>query len=349
MAIGNLYIILTIIIICSNIFHNVKALENKNKNKILRISFDKVEELNGEKIVVFVSNQGKSKAISKEAVQVLRNVKKEFDPIYTSNDNTKISYVRVDCSNKNSKEKCKAAGFTTFPRWFIHSVEGGIEELWNPSTQTSSSIMEFLKFRMLREKIHAPVNNLNSLNIISQLIVHRPVVVQYVMPWSGRSQRFEKHYLKTSLLQQEKYFFYTIDCDKHSDLCENENIGDYPTIRIYFPQMTTGNDGEKRNNNNLYSVDYEGNEIYNALSTFLNDHNIKAYNNMDEKRKFVNHIQSNNMQNGSGNDIVDKLQIKLDEFELRLKKWLAKGLKKMEKRITEKISKRIKKVVKDEL
>ena len=67
--------------------------------------------------------------------------------------------------------------------------------------------MEFLKFRMLREKIHAPVNNLNSLNIISQLIVHRPVVVQYVMPWSGRSQRFEKHYLKTSLLQQEKYFF----------------------------------------------------------------------------------------------------------------------------------------------
>ena len=70
---------------------------------------------------------------------------------------------------------------------------------------------------------------------------------------------------------------------------------------------------------------------------------------MDEKRKFVNHIQSNNMQNGSGNDIVDKLQIKLDEFELRLKKWLAKGLKKMEKRITEKISKRIKKVVKDEL
>ena len=55
------------------------------------------------------------------------------------------------------------------------------------------------------------------------------------------------------------------------------------------------------------------------------------------------------MQNGSGNDVVDKLQIKLDEFELRLKKWLAKGLKKMEKRITEKISKRIKKVVKDEL
>ena len=48
MAIGNLYIILTIIIICSNIFHNVKALENKNKNKILRISFDKVEELNVE-------------------------------------------------------------------------------------------------------------------------------------------------------------------------------------------------------------------------------------------------------------------------------------------------------------
>ena len=81
MAIGNVYIILTIIIICSNIFHNVKALENKNKNKILRISFDKVEELNGEKIVVFVSNQGKSKAISKEAVQVLRSVKKEFDPI----------------------------------------------------------------------------------------------------------------------------------------------------------------------------------------------------------------------------------------------------------------------------
>ena len=91
------------ITICIKIIH-VKAVEN-NKNKILRISFDKVEELNGEKVVVFVSSQGKNKAISKEAVQLLRTVKKEFDPIYTSNDNTKISYVRVDCSNKNSKEK----------------------------------------------------------------------------------------------------------------------------------------------------------------------------------------------------------------------------------------------------
>ena len=110
MAIGNLYIILTIIIICSHIFHNVKALENKNKNKILRISFDKVEELNGEKIVVFVSNQGKSKAISKEAVKVLRNVKKEFDPIddmrASKNYRTKISQNLLErFLNENNKIK----------------------------------------------------------------------------------------------------------------------------------------------------------------------------------------------------------------------------------------------------
>jgi hypothetical protein len=202
---------------------------------------------------------------------------------------------------------------------------------------------------MLREKINAPVNNLNSLNIISQLIVHRPVVVQYVMPWSGRSQHFEKHYLKTSLLQQDKYFFYTMDCYKHSDLCESENIGDYPTIRIYFSEKVTEKDDDDKRN--IHSVDYEGNEIYNALSTFLNDHDVKTYNNMVDKRKFVidyDRISSNHMQHSSA-DIVDKLQTQLDEFQSRLKKWLAKGLKKMGKRITEKISKRFKQVVKDEL
>ena len=57
---------------CIKIIHvKASSVENKNKNKILRISFDKVEELNGEKVVVFVSSQGRNKAISKEAVQLL--------------------------------------------------------------------------------------------------------------------------------------------------------------------------------------------------------------------------------------------------------------------------------------
>ena len=102
---------------------------------------------------------------------------------------------------------------------------------------------------------------------------------------------------------------------------------------------------------NIHSVDYEGNEIYNALSTFLNDHDVKTYNNMVDKRKFVigyDRISSHHMQHGSA-DIVDKVQTQLDEFQSRLKKWLAKGLKKMGERITEKISKRFKQVVKDEL
>ena len=58
----------------------------------------------------------------------------------------RFSYVLVDCASRKSNAKCKAAGFSNFPRWFVHSVEGGIEELWHPSAQTSESILEFLRF-----------------------------------------------------------------------------------------------------------------------------------------------------------------------------------------------------------
>ena len=142
-----------------------------------------------------------------------------------------------------------------------------------------------------------------------------------------------------------------MDCDKYSQVCESEDIGDFPTIRIYFSGPTINESGDDdSNNNNIYSVDYEGNEIYSALSNFLDKSNVDSFYRMDKKRKFIDNNSNSASQVHSGSNIVhDTFQNHLDAFELRLKKWLAKGLKKMEKRITEKISRRFKQVVKNEL
>ena len=184
------------------LFYTLLSREWKN----WRISFDEVEGLEGEKLVLFVSKKDEKASAAKASIKVLRSVK----IFMFRQDRTfigRFSYVLVDCASRKSSAKCEAAGFSNFPRWFIHSVEGGIEELWHPSAQTSESILEFLTFRSSAELSNVAVPSLRSLGVIPHLAFQRPVVVQYSMPWSGRSQRFDKHYRKTYTLQQDQYFF----------------------------------------------------------------------------------------------------------------------------------------------
>ena len=316
--------------------------------KIKRISFDEVEGLEGEKLVLFVSKKDeKAKAQAKASIKVLRSVKN----IHASSSNRDeniggFSYVLVDCASRKSNAKCKAAGFSSFPRWFVHSVEGGIEELWHPFAQTSESILEFLAFRSSEELNNIAVPSLRSLSVIPHLAFQRPVVVQYNMPWSGRSQRFDKHYRKVYTLQQDQYFLYTVDCDKNSDLCTAEGIDDYPTIRVYFKSPSSPHFDE----NAIHSVDYEGNEVYDGLSDFLTKNDIKTYHKMGKIRKWSNSDQNRVMPVGVNVDAVASIfDEQLQSFEKRMKKWLAKGLKKMEKRITDKVSRRFKDVMKEDL
>ena len=314
----------------------------------MRMSFDEVEGLEGEKLVLFVSKMDeKNKAEAKASLKILRNVKNvHASPGNSDKSSGTFSYVLVDCARKKSKAKCKAAGFSNFPRWFIHSVEGGIEELWNPSAQTSETILEFLSFRSSEEISSVRVPSLRNLGVVSHLAFQRPVVVQYIMPWSGRSQRFEKHYRKTYILQQDKYFFYTVNCDKHSKLCAAEDIDDYPTIRIYFSSPSSSYLDESA----IYSVDYEGNEVYDGLSDFLTKHDVKTYDKMPKKRKFNGNEQEQAIAGGVHIDVLARVfDEQLQSFEKRMKKWLAKGLKKMEKRITDKVSRRFKDAIKEDL
>ena len=316
--------------------------------KIKRISFDEVEGLEGEKLVLFVSKKDeKAKAQAKASIKVLRSVKNIHASSSNGDENIGgFSYVLVDCASRKSNAKCKAAGFSSFPRWFVHSVEGGIEELWHPSAQTSESILEFLTFRSSAELSNVAVPSLRSLSVIPHLAFQRPVVVQYSMPWSGRSQRFDKHYRKTYTLQQDKYFFYTVDCDKNSKLCTAEGIDDYPTVRVYFTSPSSPHFDESA----IHSVDYEGNEVYDGLSDFLTKNDIKTYHKMRKIRKLSNSDQNRVMPVGVNVDAVASIfDEQLQSFEKRMKKWLAKGLKKMEKRITDKVSRRFKDVMKEDL
>ena len=214
------------------------------------------------------------------------------------------------------------------------------------SAQTSESILEFLTFRSSAELSNVAVPSLRSLGVIPHLAFQRPVVVQYSMPWSGRSQRFDKHYRKTYTLQQDKYFFYTVDCDKNSKLCTAEGIDDYPTVRVYYTSPSSPHFDE----NAIHSVDYEGNEVYDGLSDFLTKNDIKTYHKMRKRRKLNNNGQDQVIPAGVDADAVARIfDEQLQSFEKRMKKWLAKGLKKMEKRITDKVSRRFKDVMKEDL
>ena len=146
--------------------------------------------MDGRKVVVFVSiKQNKKKA--KSAVNTLRSVREKLlqdSSTEEQNDvpTQKISFVRVDCSAKENQDKCNVAKFHNFPRWFVHTEQGGIEDLWNPNEQTSESIVEFFKFRISEKPIpNAQVNDLKHFQSVEDLSSVRPVVVNFEMPfWS---------------------------------------------------------------------------------------------------------------------------------------------------------------------
>ena len=71
---------------------------------------------------------------------------------------------------------------------------------------------------------------------------------------------------------------------------------------------------------------------------------------MRKIRKLSNSDQNRVMPVGVNVDAVASIfDEQLQSFEKRMKKWLAKGLKKMEKRITDKVSRRFKDVMKEDL
>ena len=71
---------------------------------------------------------------------------------------------------------------------------------------------------------------------------------------------------------------------------------------------------------------------------------------MRKRRKLNNNGQDQVIPAGVDADAVARIfDEQLQSFEKRMKKWLAKGLKKMEKRITDKVSRRFKDVMKEDL
>ena len=71
---------------------------------------------------------------------------------------------------------------------------------------------------------------------------------------------------------------------------------------------------------------------------------------MPKKRKYNGNEHEQAIAGGVDTEVLARVfDEQLQSFEKRMKKWLAKGLKKMEKRITDKVSRRFKDVMKEDL
>ena len=297
-----------------------RVCQGHEKPKILRVPFRELEKMRGRKVVLFISGYKQSQT-SADAMKTLRGVRDGMDA-----KGVPVSFVRVDCNEKSSKEKCSVAQFSSFPRWFIHTEQGGIEELWNPQSQTIQSIIEYFKFRTNEEKIEgASVHSLSSFTSLTDLTNHRPVVMNFMIPWSGRSKRFRRHYEKISSIAGNSFFFYAINCENMSTLCLQEQIETYPTIKIFFQ------DDAK----DVYSTDYNGIESFDALNEHLTAAFEFGNRPRQAKKVVIPHLSETTTSDHSMNGTPMNSIL---AFEGRFKKWMVNGFKKMEKSIVRKVS-----------
>ncbi|CAL6029555.1 Thioredoxin_domain-containing protein [Hexamita inflata] len=57
-----------------------------------------------------------------------------------------------------------------------------------------------------------------------------PTVVMFYTPWCPHYQKFQQTWEK---LQMDKVIFAQVNCVENRDICQEENIKDYPTLRLY--------------------------------------------------------------------------------------------------------------------
>lgn len=304
--------------------------EATKEHPILRQSFEDVETMSGRKVVVFVSNKQDASA-AKSSVGVLRSVRDKL--VQDNAVNVPVSFIRVDCSEEANQDKCKVAKFSKFPRWFVHTEQGGIEDLWNPLGQTAESIVQYFKFRTSDEPItNSQVSQLQHFSSLLDLTSVRPVVLNFQMPWSGRSKRFQRHFEMVSSKLSSNFFFFKASCEEMRETCTSQRVESYPTVIVYFQD----------DQGKVHSADYFGRESFSALESFLSQKKSVA-DLLNEKSKemvdFSNVGGAKATPGGNGNDDFETL---LSSFETRFKKFMKVGFKTIVSKITKNVEKTIK-------
>lgn len=172
-------------------------------------------------------------------------------------------YAYVDCEADHSKQKCKSASFTkeNLPRVFLNSVEGGIESISGPPEK--EAILNFLEFRsslVAGERVIFAESQTFYKEIMGK---GRHVVVKFYQTWCSHCKRYKKHFEQSSTLfgssAPVEVLFLEVDCSSLEQVCRNNGVSSYPTIKFYDA------------NNDMQQSPVKARD-HQELTEFLNEH-----------------------------------------------------------------------------
>ncbi|XP_050310725.1 dnaJ homolog subfamily C member 10-like [Anthonomus grandis grandis] len=138
-----------------------------------------------------------------------------------------VQFGTVDCTLH--RELCSSQGISSYPTMYLYN--GSSVQRFH-GTPNEASIVEFLQ-----DAINPVVVNLNEDNF--SLLARKPAkemwVVDFFAPWCGPCQQLAPEFRKLakSLSQFKDIIIAQVDCVANNQLCSSQNIGAYPTIRLY--------------------------------------------------------------------------------------------------------------------
>lgn len=101
-------------------------------------------------------------------------------------------------------------------------------------------------------------------------------IVKFYAPWCGHCKRLHKDYSKVGAELKSKATVAAVDCTKHEDLCRENNINGYPTMKVFYTKANS----LKRNKEEYYG-----------------DRSVSAI--VDKVTKLIpNHVKSLGSENG---------------------------------------------------
>uniref|UniRef100_A0A914C2D7 DnaJ homolog subfamily C member 10 n=1 Tax=Acrobeloides nanus TaxID=290746 RepID=A0A914C2D7_9BILA len=146
----------------------------------------------------------------------------------------KIHTGTLDCVGH--KEICQKAGIGSYPTTIMY-YKG--HEHKNVGYHSTEEIVEFIN-----DILNPSVEELNFETFTNQVINReegRVWVVDFFAPWCGPCQQLAPEYRKMARAMREtndKVSFGSVDCDAHRNLCVQQGINTYPTIRLFSGKLT---------------------------------------------------------------------------------------------------------------
>eukprot|EP00295_Goniomonas_pacifica_P013959 CAMPEP_0175894452 /NCGR_PEP_ID=MMETSP0107_2-20121207/49996_1 /TAXON_ID=195067 ORGANISM="Goniomonas pacifica, Strain CCMP1869" /NCGR_SAMPLE_ID=MMETSP0107_2 /ASSEMBLY_ACC=CAM_ASM_000203 /LENGTH=192 /DNA_ID=CAMNT_0017215539 /DNA_START=129 /DNA_END=707 /DNA_ORIENTATION=+ len=135
--------------------------------------------------------------------------------------------VQVVC---DEDKQCKDAGFGIGYRFFMNSVEGGIEMLPNDF----ESIWERVLFRVTDVKADF-VRDFTTMEDFNALIGSDTVFVKFFQLWCGHCKKMKKSWqvASQSYPPGSGVTFVDVDCGQHAAVCQQYGANAYPKILLF--------------------------------------------------------------------------------------------------------------------